>query len=257
MRLIGVVLLVMLNLGCNPNQNDTQQSNPDLNAKPSKRTPNEEFELKMAEILDKYNYEPSFRTHHSIPLSQIYSLVERRYFPAFHNFTFDFRKLSQGSNDIAPVVHIYNDSMQCILPFTDLQYYFYRSMEGNEGKYEEHMNFEPTLNDALIALRLKEPWDIEMFLDYLMDYFNASKIAEPIDVEIYKIKSNYFRKHGSFKKSCEGDLKKNNRFVINNFKIKNLFLYSDGVVIYCFKLIDNGTIETQILNYSCANFIVY
>lgn len=257
MRLMIVVLLIMLCLGCKPSQNDTQVRNPGLNTKPSKRTPDGEFELKMAEILDKYNYESSFRVHNSNSLSQIYSLVERRYFPEFRNFTFDFRKLSQASNDIALVVHIYNDSIQCILPLTDLQYYFYRSMEGNEGKYEEHMNFEPTLNDALMALRLKEPWEVEMFLDHLMSYFNASKIVEPIDVEIYKIKNNYFFKHGRFKNSCEVDLKNNNRFVVKNYKIKNSFLYSDGVVIYFFKLIDNGKIKTQILNYSCANFIVF
>ncbi len=249
-----IVFTMMFTLSCNSSKNQSEIQNSEISNESKVSAIDKRFDKSMAVLMKKYPRDNMFTPNDSVKYYQIFSLDRRLYIPEFKSLTFDKRDFNQVSHIYAHVIHIYNDTFDFVLPFTDMLYLKTQAASEKPIDVSKNLNFEIELNQLISKLGLNDRADVENLLDILMSFEKAEKIRSEIDYTVFNENAKYFLKTGGgeIRKACDSDLRASMKRIEQEYKDANSVIYTNhGVIDFIFSFQGPSRLKAEILNVSC------
>lgn len=178
-----------------------------------------------------------------------YPLERRVFSPKVYGLTFDLRLSNQVSHSYIPVLHIYNDSVQSLIPV-----YTILSQEDDSDSAAQRV-FIKAFNDLTMQLRLNKKEDVISLLNSMMSLFNMERISSSYEFKIYKYICEDFIANGSYQSSCKDDILLNLPIIEKGYQDEGVLVYGSNSIVALVLDLDKAYLTNVTpLNLSCQSF---
>lgn len=244
---LSAAFTALLLLSC---QQSKSSSNPnqETNSSIQLNRADSSFDSRMSELVVRQHYKPDITPPGQLKYHMVYDLKKRLYLPEFYNLTFDLRKYNQSSHNDITVLHVYNDSIQHVLPFINVFHKNDQSVvNGTKALGEE-------INSLIESLKLKQQYEVSSLLDVIMSMYSNKRLESEIDIKVYEMRGQKFLKEGSFPGNCKSDIE-NNLSLISKMHIEpNAVIYGGDMPNFIFTINNLLEINVEHLDYDGCDY---
>lgn len=224
-------------------------------------TIDDRFDSGMVKVVKKYsdNYgkklDPPDGSH---SYSEIFTLKKRVLLPDLKNLTFDYKiYIPCGGCWTYKIVHVYNDSMSFILPFTDDEVYWKMSSKQLQpSSYKiESLNFNNELKDMIKYFKIRDNEMIKLLVDEIMRNYGFWKL-DMLDIPKLALISNDVMKNDFYIDHCRDKLLDNLKKTESSVKHGKI-VYSNGLNVAIFTISNEHEVSIEMTNTECNSMILY
>lgn len=242
---LSVAITSLILLSCQQGKGNNQSS-PEINSSMQVSKIDVGFDSCMSDLITLYHYKPDVTPPGKLKYNMVYDLKKRLYLPQFHNLTFDLRKYNQSSHSNITVLHIYNDSIELIVPF------IYIFNPDDKSTVNGTKVLGEQLSNLVKLLKLNQQYEVASLLDVIMNMYDTKRVESRTDIKVYEMQCRKFIEEGSYAGNCKSDIENNLRLAGKLYGEPNTMIYGRDMPTFIFKINNLFEVSAEYLNYDCA-----